>query len=124
VSAIEARGEGTSIEVGRTEEVEARCTLVPLDFVLMEDLTDAASDLSRAAPLSGRPTLDDLGLSLVFGIFDLMADLMDRDDSLVSDRLKEGYEAKPGSLELPEPLPPASPLLLSFDGWFPIACCR
>jgi hypothetical protein len=79
---------------------------------------EATSDLSgTAAPPSGRPALEDLGLSLVLGIFDLMADRMEREDSLVSERLKDGYEAKPGSLE---PLPPASLAFLSFEGWFPI----
>jgi hypothetical protein len=60
--------------------------------VLIDDLIEATSDLSGAAPLnSGKPALDDRGLSLpVFGIFERIADRIDREDSFVSVRLNEG----------------------------------
>jgi hypothetical protein len=73
------------------------------DFALVEDLTDAASDLSAPAiPTLGAPESaedDALGLSVLSdfplpGIFDL-SERIDRVDSLVSDLPNEGYESKP-----------------------------
>jgi len=63
-----------------------------LDLVLIEDLTDAASDLSGTDVLASEmAAVEDLGLSLpVFGILDLIAERIDLDDSFVSERLKEG----------------------------------
>lgn len=113
-SAIEVLGEA-STDARRAEDVDARCCRTPFDFVLIDDLMLAASDLSGVADVSGRPTTDALGLSLPAGIFDLMAERIDRVDSFVSERLNEGGEAKPGSLELPASLP-----FLSFELEFPI----
>lgn len=85
-------GEGTSIVGGRFEELDPRCARTPLDLVLIEDLTDAASDLSGTDVLASEmAAVEDLGLSLpVFGILDLIAERIDLDDSFVSERLKEG----------------------------------
>jgi hypothetical protein len=115
ISAREFFAEGTSIEVGRADDVEPRCVRTPLDLVLTADLIEAASDLSSTALVS-RPADDDLGLSLaLFGILDRIADRIDLEDSFVSERLKEGYDLKPGSLSAP-----ASFSLLPLEGWFPI----
>jgi hypothetical protein len=82
---------GTSIEVGRLDAVEPRWDRTPFDFPLTTDLTDAASDLSAIALPVSKPADEDLGLSLLpFGILERMADLIDLDDSFVSERLKEG----------------------------------
>lgn len=97
------------MEVGRADDVEPRCVRAPLD------LTEAASDLSSTALVS-RPAEDDLGLSLeLFGIFDRIADRIDLEDSLVSERLKEGYDFKSASLSAP-----LSFSALPFEGWFPM----
>lgn len=62
---------------------------------------------------------DDRGLSLeLLGIFDRMAEPMDLRESFVSERVKDGYDAKAGSFDPPMLAP--SPLFLSFDGAFPI----
>lgn len=121
IAAREAPGLGTSIDVGRLDEEEPRCARTPLDWVLIADLMEAASDLSTAVvevlAVSGRPTVEPRGLSLPFpreGILDLMTDRFEREESLVSERLNDGYEAKPGSLALSPP--PASPAFLSLDG--------
>jgi hypothetical protein len=91
------------------DDVEPRCVRTPLDLI------EAASDLSRTAFVS-RPADDDLGLSLaLFGILDRIADRMDLEDSFVSERLKEGYDLKPGSLSAPASFSP-----LPFEGWLPI----
>jgi len=89
--------------------------------LLFPDLTDATSDLSTSdSPFE----VEFLGLSVFEpGIFD-RSDLNDREDSFVSDLLKEGREERVGPLlstevdetvalgvEVPEP---------PFDGWLPI----
>lgn len=103
------------MEVGRADDVEPRCVRAPLDLVLTADLIEAASDLSSTALVS-RPAEDDLGLSFeLFGILDRIADRMDLEESFVSERLKEGYDLKPGSLS-----DPPSFSALPFEGWFPI----
>lgn len=78
----------------------------------MADLIEAASDLSSKLPVSGGPTEDDLGVSFEpFGILDRIADRIDLEESFVSERLKDGYDLKPGSLSAP---PSFSPL--PFEG--------
>ncbi len=70
------------------------CAFDPFDLPLVADLIDAASERS-AAPES-RFEREALGLSdLVPGILDLMTPRKERDDSLVSDLLNDGYDCKP-----------------------------
>lgn len=95
------------------------------DFPLAEDLTDCESVLSTlvvdASP--GRCVLDARGLSeeLLPGILGIVrnAVLKERDDSLVSDLLNDGYESRLGPVGVEEPLLLALPSL-SFDGWLPM----
>lgn len=83
----------------------ARLALDPVVTALVEDFIDATSDLSPppllevSAPL--RPDKDALGLSVFAlpGIFDLMAPLKEREDSLVSDLLNDGYDCSPSPVE-------------------------
>jgi hypothetical protein len=68
------------------------------DLPLFPDLTEAASDLSSDASPLERPEVELRGLSVLDpGIFDLK-DLNDREDSLVSDLLKEGMEERLGPM--------------------------
>src|SRR5215469_2703511 len=80
---------------GRTEEDDPRCCLTPLDLALTELLTDAASDLSANVdePFPARAAEDDRGLSdfPLPGILERSWLRSEREDSLVSERLKEGY---------------------------------
>lgn len=79
---------------GRTEEDDPRCCLTPFDLALAELLTDAASDLSAdpdaaSPPFPTRAAADDRGLSDF--ILERSWLRSEREDSLVSERLKEGY---------------------------------
>jgi len=80
---------------GRTEEDDPRCCLTPFDLVLTELLTDATSDLSADvdAPFPARAAEDDRGLSdfPLPGILERSWLRSEREDSLVSERPKEGY---------------------------------
>jgi hypothetical protein len=51
----------------------------------MEDLMDAASDLSPLEVVAVSPVVEDLGLSFVPGIFARKDARIEREDSLVSD---------------------------------------
>lgn len=79
----------------------ARLVLDPPDLALVVDFIDATSDLSPPPVLEpsapARPDKDALGLSVfpLPGIFDLMAPLKEREDSLVSDLLNDGYDCSP-----------------------------
>lgn len=81
-------------------------------LVLVEDWMETASDESTGAVSlpEGRSATEPRGLSdeTLPGILDLMELRREREDSLVSEREKEGYFWKPGSS--------FSPL----DGWFPM----
>ena len=83
----------------------ARLVRDPPDLALVVDLIDAASDLSplpEAVPSTPAITdVDALGLSVfpLPGIFDLMAPLREREDSLVSDLLNDGYDCSPSPAE-------------------------
>jgi hypothetical protein len=84
-----------------------------LDLTLIDDLIDAASDLSPTPEdeplLPDNPADDDLGLSALLapGILFRMAKRSDREDSFVSERENEGSDSIPG------PLPSA---FLGLDG--------
>ena len=83
----------------------ARLVLDAPDIALVVDLIDAASDLSPfPEPIPSAAAIADveaLGLSFfpLPGIFDLMAPLMERDDSFVSDLLNDGYDCSPSPAE-------------------------
>jgi len=87
----------------------------------VEDLTEAASDLSPGFS----SVVDPLGLSVDFcpGIFDLIAVRNERDDSFVSDLLNDGYESREGPSPVGVSLPPRL-ASLSLEGWLPmmVAC--
>jgi hypothetical protein len=91
--------------------------LALLERPLRPDFTEAASAaLSVESPFEGR-TVEFLGLS-VFPLPGILErrERKDREDSLVSDLLKDGYDCRGASLE---PLPPfCEPL--SFELWLPI----
>lgn len=101
---------------GRTDEVDPLCDLVPFDFVLIEDLMEAASDLSvLELGFPASPALEDLGLSdFPPGIFERIDMRREREDSFVSDLEKEGSDSRPG----PDPFP-SEPLAL--EGVLPIS---
>jgi len=101
------------------ESVRLTARLKP-DFPLFPDFTDAASDFSGASPLES--IVEFLGLS-VFpepGILD-RRERKERDESLVSDLLKEGYDCN-GSEGLRSLLPVdfEDPAPASLDAWLPI----
>ena len=83
----------------------ARLVLDPPDLALVVDLIEATSDLSPIPEAVPSPPaiadVDALGLSLfpLPGIFDLMAPRKEREDSLVSDLLNDGYDCSPSPAE-------------------------
>jgi hypothetical protein len=95
------------------DEVDPRCDFAPFDLALIDDLMDAASDLSPCPLLEplldAKPTDDERGLSALLapGILFRMAKRSDREDSFVSERENDGSDSNPG------PLPSA---FLGFDG--------
>jgi hypothetical protein len=90
------------------------------DLPLLPDLTDAASDFSGASPLERTAEL--LGLSVLAepGILE-RSERKDRDESLVSERLKEGYDCRASS-PLPAALEDGAPASLEF--WLPMVSQR
>lgn len=83
--------------LGGTGEIWGRFAFDPLDLALVADLVDAASERSLPTEVS-MLVIDARGLSDFSldepGILDLI-DRKEREDSLVSDLLKEGYDCKP-----------------------------
>ena len=79
----------------------ARLALDPLDFALVADLVDATSDRSTPPLLVSRLERDPLGLSNfpVPGILDRIDPRKEREDSLVSDLLKDGYDCRPSAVD-------------------------
>jgi hypothetical protein len=102
-------------ELGEGSESE-RLTLLCGDLPLFPDLTEAASDLSGTSLLDSMAEL--LGLSVLPepGILE-RSERNERDESLVSDRLKEGYDCKTSSL-LAAGLEDAAPA--SLELWLPM----
>jgi hypothetical protein len=102
-------------ELGDGSESE-RLTLLWGDLPLRPDLTEAASDLSGTSPLDKMAEL--LGLSVLPepGILE-RRERKERDESLVSDLLKEGYDCRTSSL-LPAGLEDAAPA--SLELWLPM----
>lgn len=94
------------------DDDEPRWERAPFDFELIPDLMDDASAFSGPPLSMGRPALELRGLSVFEpGILDLIELRNDRDDSLVSVLLKDGYFSR--SIAGP---PSLSPPFLSFDG--------
>lgn len=83
----------------------ARFDLEPPDLALVVDFMDATSDrspLAGTAPsVPASADMDVLGLSVLPfpGIFDLIAPLMEREDSFVSVLLNDGYDCSPSPVE-------------------------
>ena len=75
-------------ELGGGRE-SARLLRVNGDFPLLPDFTEAASDFSCGSPFARMAELRGLSVLPEPGILD-RSDRKDRDDSLVSDLLKEG----------------------------------
>jgi len=104
-----------------------------LDFVLVADLMDVVSDLSIPPPPVSIFDRDVLGLSVfpLPGIFDRIAPRRDRDDSFVSDLLKDGYDCKPSPTVRSEARAEASRVVpleasFSFEGCcpMPVLCLK
>jgi hypothetical protein len=93
------------------------------DLALLPDFTEAASDFSAgASPFDSMVEFRGLSVFPLPGILD-RRERKERDESLVSDRLKDGYDCKfssrsPGAPELFEDEPP------SFEFWFPMILCQ
>lgn len=89
--------DAVEVGLGGTGEIWGMFAFDPLDLALVADLVDAASERSLPTLVS-MLDIDARGLSdFSFdepGILDLM-ERNEREDSLVSDLLKEGYDCKP-----------------------------
>ena len=91
------------------------------DLPLLPDLTDAASACSAPSPFAS--IAEPLGLSVLPepGILE-RRERKERDESLVSDLLKEGYDCKPPS-PFPTALEGAAPA--SLEDWLPmVSLCQ
>lgn len=87
------------VDLAESEDggTSATCGLLPLepfDLAAAAGFVEDTSDLSAPALLESRFDKDALGLSDLGppGIFDRMDPLNEREDSLVSDLLNEGYD--------------------------------
>jgi hypothetical protein len=113
-----ARGEvglAASVDGEVTDEAESRRLMRGAgDLLLLPDFTEAASDFSGGSTLAN--TAEVLGLSVLLepGILERRA-RKERDDSLVSDLLNEGYDCSVSSAAA---LDEAAPASLEF--WLPI----
>lgn len=89
-----------------------RLVLETLDRPLRPERTDAVS--AALSPLDSplERSAEFLGLSVLPGILE-RRERKDREESLVSERLKDGMDWKPASPEPAEPLP-------SLEGWLPM----
>lgn len=94
---------------------------LPRDFALRPDFTEAASDFS--SPFDRMVEFRGLSVFPEPGILDRRV-LNERDDSLVSDLLKEGYDCKPSPRSPPGPAPDLEDEPPSFEFWFPMIWCQ
>jgi len=112
-------------ESGETGEVgdgyeSVRLARLCGDLPLLPDLTEATSDFSGRSPFASMVELRGLSVLVEPGILE-RRERNERDESLVSDRLKEGYDCRPSS-PFPAALDDAAPASLEF--WLPMVSQR